>query len=106
MARWRIEHRLGENIRARKSPPVFCDALKKATRRFFEGVAKNGRRFASPNVFPETVFNSPTSHVAAVLGATGPCYSLVGDDAAWVSALDVASCWLANGSVEYALVIG
>jgi len=77
-----------------------------ATRRFFEGVIKSGQRFASPNLFPETVFNSPTSHVAAVLGVAGPCYSLVGDDAAWVSAIRVASAWLANGIVEHALVIG
>ena len=77
-----------------------------ATRRFFEGVIKSGQRFASPNLFPETVFNSPTSHVAAVLGVAGPCYSLVGDDAAWVSAIRVAASWLANGLVDHALVIG
>jgi 3-oxoacyl-[acyl-carrier-protein] synthase II len=77
-----------------------------ATRRFFEGVIKSGQRFASPNLFPETVFNSPTSHVAAVLGIAGPCYSLVGDDAAWVSAIRVAASWLASGSVDHALVIG
>ncbi len=77
-----------------------------ATRRFFEGIVKNGQRFASPNVFPETVFNSPTSHVAAVLGAAGPCYSLVGDDAVWVGAIHVAATWLENGLVEHALVIG
>ena len=77
-----------------------------ATRRFFEGVIKSGQRFASPNLFPETVFNSPTSHVAAVLGVAGPCYSLVGDDAAWVSAIRVAASWLATGSVDHALVIG
>jgi Beta-ketoacyl synthase, N-terminal domain len=76
------------------------------TRRFFEGIVKNGQRFASPNVFPETVFNSATSHVASVLGATGPAYSLVSDDAAWVGAIHVARTWLANESVEHALVIG
>lgn len=77
-----------------------------ATRRFFEGVVKNGQRFASPNLFPETVFNSPTSHVAAVLGVAGPCYSVVGDDSAWVNALRVAASWLANGLVDHALVTG
>jgi 3-oxoacyl-[acyl-carrier-protein] synthase II len=77
-----------------------------ATRRFFEGVINSGQRFASPNLFPETVFNSPTSHLAAVLGVVGPCYSVVGDDAAWIGALRVASSWLANGTVDYALVIG
>jgi len=77
-----------------------------ATRRFFEGIIKNGQRFASPNIFPETVFNSPTSHVAAVLGVAGPCYSLVGDDTAWVDAIRVAAIWLTNELVEHALVIG
>jgi len=76
------------------------------TRRFFEGILKNGQRFASPNVFPETVFNSATSHVAAVLGTGGPSYSLVSDDAAWVGALRVAAAWLANELVDHALVIG
>ena len=77
-----------------------------ATRRFFEGVVKSGQRFASPNVFPETVFNSPTSHVAAVLGVAGPCSSIVGDDTAWVNGISVAATWLANGLVEHVLVIG
>ena len=77
-----------------------------ATRRFYEGVIKSGPRFASPNVFPETVFNSPTSHVASVLGVAGPCYSILGDESAWVNAVGVAGTWLASGLVEHALVIG
>jgi 3-oxoacyl-[acyl-carrier-protein] synthase II len=77
-----------------------------ATRRFFEGVIKSGQRFASPNVFPETVFNSPTSHVAAVLGVVGPCSSLVGDNSVWVNGISVAATWLANRLVDNVLVIG
>jgi len=77
-----------------------------ASRRFYEGVLKNGQRFASPNLFPETVFNSPTSHVAAVLGAAGPAYSVVGDDSTWVNAVGVARGWLRAGTVDAALVIG
>ncbi len=76
------------------------------TRRFYEGVIKSGPRFASPNVFPETVFNSPTSHVAAVLGVDGPCYSLAADDTAWVGAIRVAATWLATGTCDDVLVIG
>ena len=76
-----------------------------STGRFFQGVIKNGQRFASPNVFPETVFNSPTSHLAAVLGAAGPAYSVPGDDSAWVSALNVAATWLTNHLVEHVLVV-
>ncbi len=76
------------------------------THRFYEGVLKSGQRFASPNLFPETVFNSAASHIAAVIGVAGPCYTVVGDDSAWVTAIAVAACWLANGSAEHVLVIG
>jgi len=76
-----------------------------STGKFFQNVIKDGQRFASPNVFPETVFNSPTSHLAAVLGAGGPSYSVVADESAWVSALQVAATWLANGLVEHVLVV-
>jgi Beta-ketoacyl synthase, N-terminal domain len=41
-----------------------------------------------------------------VLGVAGPCYSVVGDDSAWVNAIRVASSWLATGLVDHALVIG
>jgi 3-oxoacyl-(acyl-carrier-protein) synthase len=76
------------------------------SRRFFSEIIESGQRFASPILFPETVFNSPTSHVASVLGTSGPCYSVVGDNAAWVSAMSVAACWLKNGLVRNVLVIG
>jgi hypothetical protein len=72
---------------------------------FYRGVVETGQRFASPNFFPETVFNSPTSHLAAVLGAAGPAYTVLGDDTGWVNALNVAATWLANGLVEHALVV-
>jgi len=75
------------------------------TRKFFQGVIEAGQRFASPNFFPETVFNSPTNHLAALLGAAGPAYSVVGDDSAWITALNIAATWLANGLVEHALVV-
>ena len=48
------------------------------SRRFFEGIVKQGRKTASPALFPETVFNSPVSHVASVLGLNGAAYALVG----------------------------
>src|SRR5271155_2072294 len=61
------------------------------SRRFFEGIVKQGQRTASPALFPETVFNSPVSHVATVLGLNGAAYALVGDESAWVSGLITAS---------------
>ena len=75
------------------------------TGKFYQGVVKHGQRFASPNVFPEAVFNSPTSHLAAVLGVVGPSYTVVADDTAWITALNVAATWLANGLVEDVLVV-
>ncbi len=76
------------------------------SRRFFEGFGKQGRKFASPILFPETVYNSPASHLAAILGVRGPCYSLVGDDAGWVTALKVARLWLKIKTADFVLVAG
>ena len=76
------------------------------SRRFFEGIVKQGQKTASPALFPETVFNSPVSHVAAVLGLNGAAYALVGDESAWVSALITASIWLRQERVKQVLVLG
>ncbi|MCF7676521.1 MAG: beta-ketoacyl-[acyl-carrier-protein] synthase family protein [Akkermansiaceae bacterium] len=61
---------------------------------------------ASPILFPETVFNAPASHLAAYLGITGPCSSLVGDSSQFLAAIDMASLWLELDLVDLALVIG
>jgi len=76
------------------------------SRRFYEQIVKQGQRAASPALFPETVFNSPVSHVATVLGLNGAAYALVGDESAWVSALITASVWLKEGRVRQVLVLG
>ena len=41
------------------------------TRRFYHDIAHSGAAAASPLLFPETVFNAPASHLAAILGITG-----------------------------------
>lgn len=61
---------------------------------------------ASPLVFPETVFNAPASHLAALLGTTAINYTHVGDDSAFVSGLATAAGWLEAGVVDACLVIG
>ena len=76
------------------------------SRRFYEQIVKQGQRTASPALFPETVFNSPVSHVATVLGLNGAAYAMVGDESAWVSALITASVWLKEGRVQQVLVLG
>jgi len=76
------------------------------SRRFFETIIRQGQRAASPALFPETVFNTPGSHVAAVLGLNGAVYALVGDEAAWIAALKTAAVWLRRDRVRQVLVIG
>jgi hypothetical protein len=75
------------------------------SRRFFAGVLDQGHHLASPALFPETVYNSPASHVAAVHGMGGAAYAIVGDDAAWVEGLRIASLWLGSGRAERVIVV-
>jgi len=74
------------------------------SRRFFEDIVTQG--MASPALFPETVFNSPASHVASVLGLNGAAYALAGDETAWVAALITASVWLRQERVRQVLILG
>ncbi len=76
------------------------------SRRFYEGILRNGRRAASPALFPETVFNSPGSHVASVLGLNGAVDALCGDESAWISGLKSAAIWLRRGRVKQVIVMG
>jgi len=76
------------------------------SRRFFEGIVSEGQRSASPALFPETVFNSPVSHVVSVLGLNGAAYALAGDETAWIAGLKTASVWLRQGRVKQVLVLG
>jgi hypothetical protein len=74
--------------------------------KFYAGFLHTGKRLASPALFPETVYNAPLSHLAAVIGSPGPAYALVGDESAWIGALRVARTWLAVGTCELVLVVG
>ena len=76
------------------------------SRRFFADIVTQGQKAAGPALFPETVFNSPVSHVASVLGLDGAAYALVGDETAWVAALKTAAIWLARERVAQVLVLG
>src|SRR5207247_6729603 len=48
------------------------------TKRFYRSIVESDAQSASPLLFPETVFNAPASHLAAILGVTGAVYTLVG----------------------------
>jgi 3-oxoacyl-(acyl-carrier-protein) synthase len=75
------------------------------TRRFFEEILENPLT-ASPLVFPETVFNAPASHIAALLGTMAINYTLVGDPGMFLHALALAADWLSSMRVDGCLVIG
>ena len=71
----------------------------------FYGEVLEDPAFASPMIFPETVFNAPASHIAAYLECDGPVYTLIGDTATWFSAFRVAEDWIAAGLVDGCLVV-
>ncbi len=76
------------------------------TKRFFHEIVKSGASAASPLLFPETVFNAPASHLAAILGITGASYTLVGDGAVGILALKMAEDLMANPGLDRCLVVG
>jgi 3-oxoacyl-(acyl-carrier-protein) synthase len=76
------------------------------TKRFYRDVVEAGAQKASPLLFPETVFNAPASHLAAILGITGATYTVVGDGAVGLTAIKMAEDLMANEAVEHCLVVG
>jgi 3-oxoacyl-(acyl-carrier-protein) synthase len=76
------------------------------TKRFYREILNTGAQAASPLLFPETVFNAPASHVAAILGVTGATYTLVGDGAVGLAAIKVAEEVMDNEALHYCLVVG
>src|SRR6266496_1564056 len=76
------------------------------TKRFYRDVVDAGAESASPLLFPETVFNAPASHLAAILGVTGATYTLVGDGAVGLAAIKMAEDLMMDKSLDYCLVVG
>ena len=76
------------------------------TKRFYRDIVEAGAQSASPLLFPETVFNAPASHLAAILGITGTTYTLVGDSAVGLLAIKMADDLMANEAFDYCLVVG
>jgi 3-oxoacyl-(acyl-carrier-protein) synthase len=75
------------------------------TKRFYHDIVESGAQAASPLLFPETVFNAPASHLAAILGITGASYTLVGDGAVGVLALKMAEDLMLDDALERCLVV-
>ena len=100
-------------LRQAKQPPLDRIALVFAisnggviyTRRFYADIAKSGAQSASPLLFPETVFNAPASHLAAILGINGASYTVVGDGAVGILALKLAEDLIASSDLDACLVV-
>ena len=75
------------------------------TKRFYHDIVESGAQAASPLLFPETVFNAPASHLAAILGISGASYTLVGDGAVGTLALKMAEDLMLSDAVDYCLVV-
>jgi len=60
---------------------------------------------ASPILFPETVFNAPSSHLSSLFNSTAPNDTLLGDTAEIYTALEVATEWLLRGDCDGVLVV-
>jgi 3-oxoacyl-(acyl-carrier-protein) synthase len=76
------------------------------TKRFYHEIVESGAQAASPLLFPETVFNAPASHLAAILGISGASYTLVGDGAVGILALKMAEDLMESESLDRCLVVG
>jgi 3-oxoacyl-(acyl-carrier-protein) synthase len=75
------------------------------TKRFYHDIVDSGAQAASPLLFPETVFNAPASHLAAILGIIGASYTLVGDGAVGLLALKMAEDLMLDDRLDYCLVV-
>jgi 3-oxoacyl-(acyl-carrier-protein) synthase len=86
---------------------IFCvmSGCVNYSRRFYDETLRDPAT-ASPLVFPETVFNAPSSHLAAVLGATAINYTLVGDPGTFLQGLALGAQWLVQGFLDGCVIIG
>ncbi len=60
---------------------------------------------ASPILFPETVYNAPSSHLSAVTRCSAPNDTLVGDGAEFFTGLELAAEWLERGDCDLCAVV-
>ncbi len=72
--------------------------------RFF-GEVLTDPAMASPILFPETVFNAPSSHLSAMIGSHAPNDSLIADSTGFFSGIDLAAEWIQRGEVDGCLVV-
>ncbi|HEY3271117.1 MAG TPA: beta-ketoacyl synthase N-terminal-like domain-containing protein [Geothrix sp.] len=77
-----------------------------ASEAFMRPYLQRGPEGASPLLFPNTVANAASGHLALAFGLKGPSATFVDRENATFTALDQAARWLRAGLVDAALVIG
>jgi hypothetical protein len=75
------------------------------SRRFYSEVLSDPHT-ASPLIFPETVFNAPSSHLSAMISSPHTNYTLVGDSAQFVASFQLAAQWIEEGVIDGCLIVG
>ncbi|MGA3170027.1 MAG: beta-ketoacyl synthase N-terminal-like domain-containing protein [Chthoniobacteraceae bacterium] len=74
------------------------------TRKFYDQVVREGA--GSPLLFPETVYNAPASHIAALNSFDGMTYTVAGDASAGLAALRLGADLIESGRIDHCLVVG
>jgi len=77
-----------------------------ASEAFMRPYLLRGPEGASPLLFPNTVANAASGHLALAFGLKGPSATFVDRENAAFTALDQAARWLRAGLVDAALVLG
>ncbi len=77
-----------------------------AAEAFMRPYLLRGPEGASPLVFPNSVANAASGHLALAFGLKGPSVTFVDRENATFAALEQASRWLRAGLVDAALVLG
>jgi 3-oxoacyl-[acyl-carrier-protein] synthase II len=77
-----------------------------ASEAFMRPYLQRGPEGASPLIFPNTVANAASGHLALAFGLKGPGVTFVDRENATFTALDQAMRWLRTGLVDAALVLG
>jgi len=75
------------------------------TESFFQGVCTYGYAQADPIIFPESLHNAPSSHVARILGLRGPNITLTHKGMSGEGALIQASALLRTGQADAVIVL-
>lgn len=77
-----------------------------ASEAFMRPYLQRGPEGASPLLFPNTVANAASGHLALAFGLKGPSATFVDRESATLAALEQAARWLRAGLADAALVLG